>query len=263
MELAAVQVSLPSFAASQLVGYVLVLSRVGGLFVLAPIFSARLIPTQAKLVVAGAISFALMPLVTSGVTVPTDISVAPLILKELLTGLAIALGLAVVSAGIQAAASVLDVAIGFSFAELVDPLMQGQSAVIGQFYSLFSVLVFLLIGGDRLMIQGLVASYRLVPLGTVPSFAQVGGLAENDLVQIALIGMEVAAPVLIALGLVDITLALVARTVPQINVFIVGLPGKILVGIGAISASLPFITGHVQDMLQQAVYQALIALRVH
>ena len=101
--------SLPNFAASQLVGYVLVLSRVGGLFVLAPIFSTRLIPVQAKLVVAGAVSFALMPLVTSGVAVPTDISVAPLILKELLTGLAIALGLAVAAAGIQTAAAILDI----------------------------------------------------------------------------------------------------------------------------------------------------------
>ena len=65
-----------NIAASQLVGYVLVLCRVGALFTLAPIFSARMIPMQAKLVVAGAVSFALMPLVTSGVTVPTDVTVA-------------------------------------------------------------------------------------------------------------------------------------------------------------------------------------------
>jgi flagellar biosynthesis protein FliR len=260
---AAVQISLPDLAATQLVGYVLVFCRVGALFALAPIFSARMIPTQAKLIVAGAISFALTPLVTAGTTVPTDLTVVPLILKEVIVGLGFSLGLAVLTAGFQAAASILDTTIGFSFAALVDPLTQGQSAVIGQLYALFSVLVFLLIGGDQLMLQGLAASYRLIPVGATPHPAQFGALAAHDLTQIMLIAVEVAAPVLVALGIVDVTLALVARAVPQMNVFFVGIPGKILVGLGAISASLPFVTGHVQGMLQQAVYDALSTLRVH
>lgn len=255
-------VSLPHVAATELVGYVLVLARVGGLFVLAPIFSGRMIPVHAKLLVAGAISFALMPFVTHGAAVPTDLTIVPLVLKELLVGLAIALALGVVAAGIAAAASLLDTTIGFSFAALVDPLTQTQSAVVGQLYSLYSVLVFLMIGGDHLMIRGLAASYRLVPLGRIPSSAQLGALAEHDLGQIFVIGLAVAAPVLVALALVDLALALVARTVPQMNVFIVGLPAKILVGFGAIAASLPFVTGHLQDQLQQAVFEALGALRV-
>lgn len=256
-------VSLPHVAATELVGYVLVLCRVGGLFVLAPIFSGRMIPAHAKLIVAGAISFAIMPLVTHGAAVPTDLTIIPLVMKELLVGLAIALSLGAVSAAIAAAASLLDTTIGFSFAVLVDPLTQTQSAVVGQLYSLFSVLVFLMIGGDHLMIQGLAASYRVVPLGHIPSLAQFGALAEHDLGQIFVIGLEVAAPVLIALGLVDAALALVARAVPQMNVFMVGLPAKILVGLGAIAASLPFVATHLQDELQQAVFQALGALRVH
>jgi flagellar biosynthetic protein FliR len=255
--------TLPHVAATELVGFVLVLCRVGGLFVLAPIFSGRMIPAQAKLLVAGVISFALMPLVTHGQTIPTGVDVAPLVLKELLVGLGIALSLAVVGAGIQLAASVLDTTIGFSFAQLVDPLTQAQTAIVGQLYSLFSVLVFLMIGGDHLMIEGLAASYRLVPLGRVPSTAQLAGLAGHDLTTMFVIGLQVAAPVLVALGLVDVALALVARAVPQMNVFIVGLPAKILVGFGAIAASLPFVTGHLQDELQQAVYDALGALKVH
>jgi len=257
-----VNVSLPSLAATHLVAYVLVLCRVGGLFVLAPIFSGRLIPTHAKLIVAGAISFAITPLVSHAASVPLDAQLVPLVLKEMLVGLAIALSLGAVGAGIQAAASLLDTTIGFSFAVLVDPLTQNQSAIVGQLYSLFSVLVFLMIGGDHLMIQGIAASYRLVPLGHVPSFAQLGVLAQHDTAQIFLIGLEVAAPVLVALALVDIGLALVARAVPQMNVFVVGLPAKILVGLGAISASLPFVAGHLQDELQRSVFDALGALRI-
>jgi flagellar biosynthetic protein FliR len=258
-----VDVSLPHIASTELLSFILVLCRVGGLFVLAPIFSGRMIPAHAKLIVAGAISFAIMPLVTHGAKVPTDVAIVPLIMKELLVGLAIALALGAVAAGIAAAASLLDTTIGFSFAVLVDPLTQAQSAVVGQLYSLFSVLVFLMIGGDHLMIQGLAASYRLVPLGHTPTIAQFGALAQHDLGQIFLIGLEVAAPVLIALALVDVALALTARAVPTMNVFIVGLPAKILVGLGAIAASLPFVASHMQDELQQAVFQALGALKVH
>jgi flagellar biosynthetic protein FliR len=254
---------LPSIAATQLVGYVLVMCRVGGLFVLAPIFSGKMIPTQAKVIVAGAISFALEPMVVSGVTIPTGVEVVPLIMKELLVGLAFALSLGVVAAGLQAAASIMDTMIGFSFAQLVDPLTQAETAIIGQLYSLFAVIVFLLIGGDHLMIEGLDASYRLIPLGSVPSATQLGAIAAQDLTQMFLIAIEVAAPVIVALALVDISLALVSRAVPQMNVFIVGIPAKIMVGLGAIAASLPFLTGHLEDQLQNAVYQALETLRVH
>jgi flagellar biosynthesis protein FliR len=255
-------VTLPQLAATQVVGFVLVLCRVGGLFVLAPIFGGRMIPTHAKLVIAGVISFALFPLVTPRGGVPTDISVAPLILKELVVGLAFALALGALSAAIHTAAALVDTTIGFSFAQLVDPLTQVQTAIAGQFYSLFTTLVFLLIGGDHLMIEGLAASYRLVPLGAVPSPSQLGALALHDLGTVFLLGLEIAAPVLVALALVDIALALVARTVPQMNVFIVGLPAKILVGLGAVAASLPYLTGHLQGELEQAVEQALSALRV-
>src|SRR5512141_2549312 len=114
-----VDVSLPHVAATELMGYILVLCRVGGLFVLAPIFSGRMIPAHAKLVIAGGISFAIMPLVTHRAKLPTDAAIVPLIMKELLVGLAIALSLGVVAAGIAAAASLLDTTIGFSFAALV------------------------------------------------------------------------------------------------------------------------------------------------
>jgi flagellar biosynthesis protein FliR len=254
---------LPGIAANELLGYVLVMCRVGGLFVFAPIFSGRMIPVQAKVIVAGAISFALEPMVVHGQTIPTGVDIVPLILKELLVGLAFALSLGVLAAGIQAAASIMDTMIGFSFAQLVDPLTQAQTAVVGQLYSMFTVIVFLLIGGDHLMIEGLDASYRLIPLGSVPSTTQLGAMAARDLTQMFLIGIEVAAPVIVALALVDVSLALVARSVPQMNVFVVGLPAKIMVGLGAIAASLPFLTGHLQDELQNSVYTALQALRVH
>ncbi|HEX4519264.1 MAG TPA: flagellar biosynthetic protein FliR, partial [Gaiellaceae bacterium] len=204
--------NLPDFAGAQAVAFVLVMCRVGGLFVLAPIFSATLIPMQAKLIIAGAISFALMPLVAPK-HVPTGLAVVPLMVKEIVVGLAFALVLGAIGAAVQFAASILDTMIGFSYAALIDPMSNAPAAILGQFYSLFSVLVFLLIGGDQLMIQGLAESYKLVPIGEMPSFARLGLLATNDVTQIGVIGLEIAAPVIIALMLVDVAFALVARAV--------------------------------------------------
>jgi flagellar biosynthetic protein FliR len=255
--------TLPQFAGLESVSFVLVLCRVGGLFVLAPIFSGKMIPPQAKVVIAGVISFAIMPLVTAGAKIPTGIAIAPLMIKEVLVGLALALALGAIGAAVQFAASLLDTMIGFSYAALVDPITQTPSAILGNFYSIFSVLVFLLIGGDRLMIEGFAASYRLIPIGKVPSVSQLGALATDDLARISLIGLEIGAPVIVALTLVDIAFALIARAVPQMNVFVVGMPAKIMVGFAAIGASLAFVTGDLQGLLQQALEQSLKALQVH
>jgi flagellar biosynthetic protein FliR len=257
-----VTVSLPQFAGDQAVAFVLVMCRVGGLFVLAPVFSGRMIPMQAKLIIAGAISFTMMPLVTAS-GVPQGLAVVPVMVKEIVVGLAFALSLGAIGAAVQFAASILDTMIGFSYAALIDPVNQSPAAILGQVYSLFSVLVFLMIGGDRLMIMGVAKSYDLIPVGEVPSVARLGALATDGLAQVGLVGLEIGAPVIIALVLVDIAFGLVSRTVPQMNVFVVGLPGKILVGFAAIGASLAFVTGDLETMLQQAVMHALEALRVH
>jgi flagellar biosynthesis protein FliR len=255
-------VSLPQFAGDQAVAFVLVLCRVGGLFVLAPVFSGRMIPMQAKLIIAGAISFTMMPLVTA-TGVPQGLAIVPVMVKEIVVGLAFALSLGAIGAAVQFAASILDTMIGFSYAALIDPVNQSPAAILGQVYSLFSVLVFLMIGGDRLMIMGVAKSYDLVPVGQIPSVARLGALATNSITQVGLVGLEIGAPVIIALVLVDIAFGLVARTVPQMNVFVVGLPGKILVGFAAIGASLAFVAGDLETLLQQGVLHALEALRVH
>jgi flagellar biosynthetic protein FliR len=255
-------VSLPSIAGTDVVAFVLVLSRVGGLFAFAPVFSSRMIPAQVKLLAAGAIAFALTPLAVHGQTIPTDpLAFVPLLVKEVTVGLAFAVAIGVLSAALQAAGSLLDTLVGFSFAALVDPIDNAQAAVFGQLYALFATMVFLLTGGDQMMIFGLGRSYDLVPLGTLPHTGALAALATNGLVQVFTIGFEVAAPVVIALVLTDVAFALVSRAVPQMNVFQVGLPAKVLVGFATFAAALPFVATNLSDRLQELVVQALTALR--
>jgi flagellar biosynthesis protein FliR len=258
-----VEVTLPQVAQAQAVGFLLVLARVGGLFALAPVFSGKMIPMRAKLVIAGALALALTPLATAGQTIPSDVgSLAVLLLKEIGVGLAFAFSIALLAAGVQAAAALLDTLVGFSFAMIVDPMSNQQGAVLGQFFALFATMIFLVIGGDQMMIMGLARSYELLPLAATPDLARLSQHAVATAGDVFTIGLQIAAPGVIAILVADAALGVVARAVPQMNVFVVGMPAKILAGFAVIAASLPFIANHLQADLEASVLEALRALSV-
>jgi flagellar biosynthesis protein FliR len=183
-----------------------------------------------------------------------------LMLKELGVGLIFAFPMALVGAAVQAGASLLDTLIGFSFSSVLDPVNNQQVAILGQFYSLFAVLVLLMSGGDHIMIEGIGASYRALPITAYPHIGALTSGALSAFAQVWVIGLEIAAPVLVALVITDAAIGLVSRAVPQMNVFVVGLPAKILVGMTVIAATLPFVSNQVQGALQQSVMQALQTL---
>jgi flagellar biosynthetic protein FliR len=255
---AATTVTLPAIASDQVIGFILVLGRVGGLFVLAPVFSSRMLPMRIKAMIAFAVSLAMMPMATHGVAIPQDAgSIATLLMKEVAVGLVFAFPMALLMGAVQAGASLLDTVIGFSFAAVLDPLQNQQSAILGQFYSLFATMVFALSGGDRIMLEGLGASYRALPLTAMPSTAAIAAGGVAAFAQVFTIGLAIVAPVLVALVITDAALGLISRAVPQMNVFFVGMPAKILIGFGIIAASLPFVAGQLQTQLEQSVLQAV------
>lgn len=241
----------------------LTLARVGGLFALAPVFSARAVPARARAVLAMAIAFALLPAATASGDVPVEaFAFAGVLLKEVLVGLAFAFALSALVAGLQLGAGVIDSAVGFSFAQIVDPFSNVQGAVLGQVYALFAAIVLVLTGGDQLMLMGLAHTYEVVPLDGLPSAASLGELALTVFGRVFVIGLEVVAPVLIAVLVVDAALGIVARAAPQMNVFVVGLPAKILTALAMIAASLPFVARHVTHELEVSVVQALTTLGI-
>ena len=254
-------VTLPDQALTEVLGFLLVVCRVGGLFLLAPGFSATMIPNRIKLMLAMALALAMMPIAVHGQTVPLDAGdYVMLMLKEIGVGLIFAFPMALVGAAVQAGASLLDTLIGFSFSSILDPVNNQQTAILGQFYSLFAVLVLLMSGGDHIMIEGIGASYRALPITAYPHIGAVTSGALAAFGQVWAIGLEIAAPVLVALVITDAAIGLVSRAVPQMNVFVVGMPAKILVGMTVIAATLPFVSNQVQGALQQSVTQALRTL---
>jgi flagellar biosynthesis protein FliR len=254
---------LQAIGEQHILSFFLVLSRIGPLFVVAPLFSSKMIPLRARGVAAVALAVGFAPIALQGGHVPTDaMSLSGLIAKEALVGFAFAFGISVLFAAVTIAGSFLDTLIGFSYGATVDPVNGNQNSVLAQLYSLVGLMVFIAIGGDSWMIQGLAKTYDLVGITEMPALGRLVGGAQHTFSTIFLSAVEIAAPVLIALVITDAGFGVVSRVMPQLNVFAVGFPAKVLVGFLIIAASLPFVATWVGNQLQQSVMQALMTLKV-
>jgi flagellar biosynthesis protein FliR len=257
---------LADFGQQQVLGFFLVLARVSPLFLLAPLFSSKLLPARARGIVAVGLAIGIAPIALNapgGAHIPTDVfALGGLVLKEMLVGLGFSFALGALFAAVQVAGSLVDTFIGFSFGALVDPVTGTNGGVLNQLYALVGVMIFVVINGDAWVIQGLARSYEAVPLADAPA---IGTLVEGA--QVAFSGIfgaaiEICAPVLLAATLTDVAFGLVSRVMPQLNVFAVGFPAKVTVGLVIVGASLPFVAGWLGDELQGSVASALRTLRV-
>ena len=250
------------FGQQQVAGFFLVLARVSPLFVLAPLFSSQLLPARVRGIVAVALAIGLVPVVARN-RIPVDtLSLASLVGKELLVGMAFAFALGALFAALSVAGTFLDTTIGFSFGSIVDPITGSSAAVLAQLYSLIGVLIFIAIGGDAWVIQGLARTYELVPLDAYPALGLMTSGALTAFVGIFGAAIQVAGPVLLALILTDAAFGMVSRVVPQLNVFAVGFAAKIVVGLLVLGVTLPFMAGWLSDELETSVTEALRMLRV-
>jgi flagellar biosynthetic protein FliR len=252
---------LSQFGANSVAGFMLVLGRIGPLFVLAPLFSSKSIPLRGKGILAVGLTVGIAPIAIHGRDIPLDVmAYTELMLKEILVGLAFAFALGALFAAVSTAGSFIDTLIGFSYGALVDPITGNQSAVLSQAYILVGIMVLIAIGGDQLMIKGIARSYDLVPLLDSPPLSSIVGGVQTAFSQVFLSSLELAAPVVLALVITDAAFGVVSRVVPQLNVFAVGFPAKVTVGLLIIGVALPFTAGWMADELQRSVATALTSL---
>ena len=250
--------AIPGLSPNQVAGFLLVLGRLAPLFILAPMFSSKMLPTRVRGIAAVGLAIGMTPVALRNTKLPlgtADLSV--LLLKELLIGLAFAFAVAAFVSALGVAGSYLDAAIGFSFGSLLDPITGQQGTVIAQLYGLVGVMIFIAIGGDSWAIEGIARTYSLVPIGALPNMSALVGGALHAFVGLSVAAIELAAPVLLALLMTDAAFGMLARTVPQMNVFAVGFPAKVLVGLLILAASLPLMTSWLADGLSGAIGDSL------
>lgn len=222
--------------------FFLILVRCTTVFMAAPIFSTRNFPIPGKVGLGLFLSMILLPLNSPGLAVlPDDFGLYVLVIgQEVVVGLLIGFAAHIVFSAAHFAASLIGLQIGFSFPGVMDPTYATQTSFVDQFYSLLAALIFLAVNGHQLVILAMQRSFDVVPLG---QFAADGATLERLIAVFTGsfgVAVRISLPVVGALVLADVALGLLARTVPTLNVLIVGLPIKILIGLVMIGISLPF-----------------------
>jgi flagellar biosynthetic protein FliR len=251
------------FGEQRVLAFFLVLARLSPLFLLAPLFSSKLVPARVRSVVAVGLAVGLSPVVAAGTELPTDVlAVGSLLAKELLIGTAFSYSLAATFAALSVAGSFLDTTIGFSYGSLVDPVNGNNSAILSTAYSMIGLMVFIAIGGDAWVIRGLARTYDVVGLTQYPSLNHIISGATASFTAVFTSALEVAGPVLIALILTDTAFGMVTRVVPTLNAFQVAVPAKVVLGLLLVGASMPFVAGWLGTELQTDVRTALDTLRL-
>lgn len=210
--------------------FLLILVRVVAFFVTLPLFSYRTIPNQFKIGIAFFLSLTMFyTLDFSGVQIE-EVYIF-LILKEAIVGLSIGLIAYIIISAIQIAGGFIDFQMGFAIANVVDPQTGAQSPLTGQYFYMITLLFLLSVDGHHLLIDGIFYSYEFIPIDKFIPFHD-GMIAEfivHTFNKMFLIAFQMAIPIVGCLFLVDVALGIIARAVPQLNVFVVGLPLKIFV----------------------------------
>jgi flagellar biosynthesis protein FliR len=209
--------------------FLLVLVRVTSFFVTVPLFSYRTIPNIHRIGLSFLLSW-LMFLSLKKPTIEIDSTYFLLILKEALIGLCIGFIAYMVISAIQVAGGFIDFQMGFAIANIIDPQTGAQSPIVGQYLYTFALLFMLSVNGHHLLLDGIYYSYRFIPLDQIwiPfGHANLIEFVVKSFSTMFMIAFQMAVPIVGSLFLVDVALGIVARTVPQFNIFVVGFPIKI------------------------------------
>ncbi|ADL07876.1 flagellar biosynthetic protein FliR [Thermosediminibacter oceani] len=222
-----------------IVNFLLVFFRILGFFILTPVFGRREFPVQGRLGVSALIAVILYPVVNK-IPLPDNLwDTVILFIRETAVGLSIGFITFVVFSAVYICGEIIDLQMGFGIVNVIDPQTNAQIPVMGNFFYILTILIFLSINGHHVLLNALMKSYDILPLGGAglhDSFLE--GMLKSFFEMFAA-GVKMSIPVVAATFLADFALGVIARTVPQMNVFIVGLPFKIIIGFIALIIALP------------------------
>jgi flagellar biosynthesis protein FliR len=231
--------------------FLLVLARVSGVFLIAPVFSSRLLTVRVRLLLALAISLLVLPIAApQAPEVFSVVQIGVLAVKEVLVGLALAFAAALVFAAVSYAGSLIDYQAGFSFANVIDPMTSQQTAIVGQTYQLLATIVFIIIGGPEVIIGAIARSYTMVPMLESPPLDLLSQQLVAELGVLFATGLVLASPIVITLLITDTAVGFLARVAPQMNIFGVELPAKIAVTILMLAVFAPLIVTGIGETLR-------------
>ena len=204
--------------------------RVGGLLTFGPFLGDRAIPNRIKVGLLVALTALLVPVTPMRPLPLGPVEWVQMVLGEWLVGMLMALSVQVVSEGMQFAGQLSGIQLGLSLATLFDPQSEADSPALSVFYNLITLLIFLQLNIHHWLLRALAGSFEYLPVGSVVATQ----LMSRELVRVMgtlfVLGIQIAAPVLLATMMIDMVLGFLSKASPQLPVLLMGIPAKNLTG---------------------------------
>ena len=241
-----------------LISFLWPLTRILGMIMTAPIFGHRSVPARVKIGLGIFIALIVSP------TLPPmpDVSLGSwagllILIQQMLIGIAIGFTMRVVFAAIEAAGEIVGLQMGLGFASFFDPQSAGQTLVVARFFNMLAVLVFLAINAHLLLIGILVESFQTLPIGTQSlsgsGFFSIASFGST----IFSVGLQLALPIIAILLMTNLSLGILTRSAPQLNIFAIGFPITLGVGLIVLNVTLPYFVPQFESMIQNGLKTTL------
>ena len=248
----------------QVAAFLLVLTRSSGIFFISPFFGSLNVPYRIRAAVAFMFALILFPVVVkeSVIQAPaTLIMFAFTVAKELLIGWLIGLVAYIVLSAVSMAGKIMDMQVGFAVVNMMDPTTNQQTGLIGTFLYNLTIIYFIVTNGHHVIISALAESFRVVPIDLMVWNTSLPELITDLTAGIFMNGMKIAMPVTFAILMVNVGMGILARTMPQMNIFVVGIPMHLMIGMATIAMILPFYILFLDVMFNEMYANISIALK--
>lgn len=248
----------------QVAAFLLVLTRTSGIFFISPFLGSMNISAKVRAGAAIALAVLLFPIVVKNAVIhapDTIIMFAFTIVKELFIGWLIGLVGFIVLSAVNMAGKIMDMQVGFAVVSMMDPTTQQQTGLIGTFLYNLTLIYFVITNGHHVIISALAESFRIIPLDSMVWNDSLPQLINDLTAGIFTNGMKIAMPVTFAILLTNVGMGILARTMPQMNIFVVGIPMHLMIGTGMISMVLPFYILFLDVIFNEMYANILIAIK--
>lgn len=239
-------------SAAQLQVFFFILARIGGVFIQAPVFNSRSFSAPAKIAFCVWLALLLWFVTPVTDTLPTSaLGFVIVLAAEVAFGFGIGFIANLLFIAIQAAGEMIDMQMGLSVASALDPIFGAVISIVGRLVFFVALIIFLEFDGHHLVLSAFHQSFTVLPAGRVANFtsynlvSQMMGLGSA----LWLTAIKLAVPAILLIFLADFTFGIVSRVAPQVNVFMLGFQVKPVLGLFAVSLTLPFLVRYVGNMI--------------
>jgi flagellar biosynthetic protein FliR len=232
------------------------------LVVVPPFSNRQIVPRMALIGVAGGLGILAVPQIAHS-HIPTDTGgLIGAVVLQIFTGAALGLSVLVLLSAVTAAGSMVDLFGGLNLPPAVDPLSENQTPMIGQFYEQVGMVLLFVTNGELLLVRGFETSFGAAGL-TLSSSATASNVLTADLATFFTATLEIAAPLIVVLFTVQISLAMLSKAAPQINVWILGFPIQALLSLVFVAIGIKVLPGYVNSLVSRALQDTGVLLHLH